>query len=88
VKPVSSGTRQIGTEIRARRKQAGLTAAEAASLAGVSRRLLVELELGKRPNVSLGPLLRILEVLGLNLTVRPRGLPGTGPSSVRGSRDV
>jgi transcriptional regulator with XRE-family HTH domain len=88
VTPRTSIAQSIGIAIRARRKEANLTAAEAASLAGVSRRLLVELELGKRPNVSLGALLRILQVLGLDLAVRPRGLPGAGHGTVRGNHDV
>ena len=73
-----SNTRQLGRVIRTRRKEAHLAAARTASLAHVSPRLLIELEGGKRPNVSTSALLRILQVLGLNLEVRPRGLPGTG----------
>jgi HTH-type transcriptional regulator/antitoxin HipB len=75
--PTISNARQLGATIRARRKEAHLTASQAASLARVSRRLLVELEGGKRPNVGVAALLRILEVLGMDLEVRVRGLPGT-----------
>ena len=82
-----SNARQLGAAIRERRKEAHLTATQAASLARVSRRLLVELEGGKRPNVGFGALLRILDVLGLDLEVKVRGLPGTRPLGGR-RRDV
>jgi HTH-type transcriptional regulator/antitoxin HipB len=68
---------ELGREIRERRKAAGLTADQLASLAGVSRRLLLELEQGKRPNVGLAHVLRILELLGVDVVLSPRGLPGT-----------
>jgi len=69
---------EFGRQIRQRRKAVGLTADETASLAGVSRRLLLELEQGKRPNVGLAHVLRILELLGVDVMLSPRGLPGTG----------
>jgi transcriptional regulator with XRE-family HTH domain len=75
--PTIANPRQLGTTIRTRRKDVQLTATEAAALARVSRRLLVELEGGKRPNVGMSAVLRILAVLGLDLEVKPRGLPGT-----------
>ncbi len=68
--PTIGNARQLGAAIRARRKEARLTSTEAASFAGVSRRLLVELEGGKRPNVGFGALVRILDVLGRALGVR------------------
>ena len=67
----------LGRLIRARRKEVGLTADDAARAAGVSRRLLLELEQGKRDNVSLAKALDILATLGLRMHVRMRGLPGT-----------
>jgi len=66
---------QIGRLVRARRKDVGLTVAEAAELAAVSRRLLTELERGKRRNVGVAALLRVLEVLGMRVEVEPRSLP-------------
>jgi len=75
--------RELGALIRRRREEAGLTATEAAQLAQVSRRLLIELERGKRPNVRLSGVLRILAFLGLELQVLPRGLPGTRIDSRR-----
>lgn len=70
-------TAELGKLIRQRREDAGLTATRAAQLAGVSRRLLIELELGKRRNVTMRTVLRLLELLGLEMEVGPRGLPGT-----------
>lgn len=70
--------RDLGRQIRARRDEVQLTADEVARLAGVSRRLLLELEQGKRHNVGFSKLLRLLEVLGLRLEMTRRGLPGTG----------
>jgi len=66
----------VGRQIRQRRKAVGLTADHLASMAGVSRRLLLELEQGKRPNVGLAHVLRILELLGVDVGLSPRGLPG------------
>ena len=68
---------QLGTVIRERRRAVGLTAARTAELARVSRRLLLELERGKRPNVALAAVLRIVAVLRLEVDARHRGLPGT-----------
>ena len=82
--PVIHTTRQLGTAIRDRRKAAGLTAVRTAELARVSRRLLVELEGGKRPNIGFQALIRVLQVLGLDLQVSPRGLPG---KKSQGTRD-
>jgi transcriptional regulator with XRE-family HTH domain len=81
--PTIANARQLGAAIRARRMETRLTSTQAASFAGVSRRLLVELEGGKRPNVGFRALVRILDVLGLDLEVSVRGLPGTRPSGRR-----
>lgn len=81
--PAISNARQLGAAIRARRKEAHLTSTQAASFAGVSRRLLVELEGGKRPNVGFSALIRVLDVLGLDLEVSVRGLPGTRAAAGR-----
>ncbi len=68
----------LGKLIRARREEVGLTTTQAAELAGVSRRLLTELERGKRRNVGTGAVFKILELLGLRIDVERRGLPGIG----------
>jgi transcriptional regulator with XRE-family HTH domain len=69
--------RDLGEQVRQRRRETGLTADEVAASAGVSRRLLLELEQGKRVNVGFSKVLSILETLGLQVYVRRRGLPGT-----------
>jgi len=66
----------LGRLIRARRNEVGLTIVEAARIAGVSRRLLIELERGRRPNVGAAAVFRILELLGLRVDIERRGLPG------------
>lgn len=68
----------LGRRIRAKRDQAALRADDVAALARVSRRLLLEVEQGKRANVGFANVLRILDVLGLRLDVTSRGLPGIG----------
>jgi transcriptional regulator with XRE-family HTH domain len=61
----------LGRVIRQRREQAGLTLTDAAELLGVSRRLLIELEHGRR-EAALPTVLAILHALGLELYARPR----------------
>lgn len=60
---------QLGAAIRGARQQAGLTQAELAERAGVSRRWLLMLENGKAPGAELAKVMRTLEVLGLGMTV-------------------
>ena len=71
-------TRQLGLHIAERRKSIGLSQAQLAERAGVSKRLLVNIETGKAPQVSLGRLLSVLSELDLGLTlVRPGEPPIT-----------
>lgn len=63
--------RDLGAAIRAARKQAGLEQKDAAGLAGVGLRFLSDLERGK-PTVRMDKVLQVLDVLGLELTVRAR----------------
>lgn len=58
--------------IKRRRQQESLTLDEAADRFGVGRRLLVELEGGKR-NVRAGTLLDLLQLLGYDVVLRRRG---------------
>jgi transcriptional regulator with XRE-family HTH domain len=81
--PTISNARQLGAAIRARREETRLTTTRAASFARVSRRLLTEVEGGKRANVGFSALIRILDTLGLDLVVRVRGLPGTRTADER-----
>ena len=64
----------IGTAVRSRRKESGLTLAETAGLTNVGVRFLSELENGK-PTVRLDKLMRVLEALGLHLHITPQGDP-------------
>jgi HTH-type transcriptional regulator/antitoxin HipB len=63
--------------VRRRRQEEELTLDEAADRFGVGRRLLVELEGGKR-NVRAGTLLDLLQLLGYDVVLRRRGRPPRG----------
>ena len=59
----------LGQLVRARRRQLGLTQAEAADLADVGARFVYEVEHGSEA-VQLDKLMRLLHVVGLHLTVQ------------------
>ena len=61
----------IGREIRARRKQLGYTQEEVAPVVGMSPRLVGEIERG-RDTVGIGKVLRLCQVLGLDIELRER----------------
>jgi len=71
--------RKVGSAIRERRAELGLTISQLAVRSGVSIRLISELERGKRPGVTFSSLLRILTMLGLDLEIARRSGMG-GPS--------
>jgi HTH-type transcriptional regulator / antitoxin HipB len=87
--------RDIAAALRGRRQDLGLTQADLALRAGVSRRWVYQFEAGK-PTATLGPLLRVLDELGLQLEVRQPSTEG-GPAdavdldvvlrAVRGTED-
>jgi transcriptional regulator with XRE-family HTH domain len=62
----------LASVVRLRRQEENLTLDEAADRFGVGRRLLVELEQGKR-NVRTGTLLDLLQLLGYDVVLRRRG---------------
>lgn len=62
----------LGTEARTRRRELRLTQQELADLAGVSERFVRDFEAGKE-TVSLAHARRVLETLGLHLTLRGPG---------------
>ncbi len=64
----------IGAAIRKKRKEDGLTLADAAALCGVGYRFLSDLENGK-PTVQMGKVLQVLTALGLDLYIASRGWP-------------
>ena len=63
----------LGNLVRERRAEAGLTLTEAAGLLGVGRRLLIELEHGRR-HASMHTVLKVLQGLGLELVVETRSV--------------
>ncbi len=64
---------QVGSVIRFRRKEIKTTQATVAGMSGVGERFLSELERGK-PTVELGKALQVLNRLGLEVIIKPRGL--------------
>jgi HTH-type transcriptional regulator / antitoxin HipB len=66
---------QLGTLLRAARKQLGLTQPQLALAAGVGVRFMVDLEAGK-PSLRLEHVLRVIDALGGEVTVI--GLPSAG----------
>lgn len=65
---------EIGAAIRIKRKEDGLTLADAAALCGVGYRFLSDLENGK-PTVQMGKVLQVLTALGLDLYIASREWP-------------
>jgi y4mF family transcriptional regulator len=63
---------EIGGVIRATRKSQGATQADLASLCGVGTRFISELENGKT-TAELGKVLIVMQSLGLELDLQPRG---------------
>lgn len=62
----------IGNVVRAARREGGTDQATTAGIAGVGVRFLGDLERGK-PNLRLGLVLRVLDRLGLEVWIGPRG---------------
>jgi HTH-type transcriptional regulator/antitoxin HipB len=65
-----SSSRDLGLYLRERRRDLGMTQADLAAAAGVSRRWLSDLEAGKA-TAEFGLILRTVHALGLVLEVRP-----------------
>ena len=68
---------EIGEDIRRERKARKMTQAHLAEQLGMSRATISQIENGTVQDVGVRKLIRILEVLGLELRVRPAGLPPT-----------
>jgi HTH-type transcriptional regulator / antitoxin HipB len=62
--------RDVAAAVRGRRQDAGLSQAQLAARAGVSRKWIYEFEGGK-PTAELGFVLRVLDAVGLQLEVQP-----------------
>ncbi len=67
---------QIGIAIRHKRRTIGMRQSELAALSGVGTRFLSELENGKT-TAEIGKALRVLQRLGLDLWLKPRGSSST-----------
>ena len=62
----------FGEALRAARRERQLTQQKAAEITGVSARLWNETERGKRDQIGLDTALRMLQTLGLDLTIESR----------------
>ena len=68
---------EIGSHIRQERKKHKLTQAQLAGLLGMSRSTISQIENGTVQEIGVRKLIRILEILDLELRVRTAGLPPT-----------
>jgi len=69
--------KQIGASIRRERKRFGYTQAQLAEKTDLSRATLSMLENGVIHEIGIRKVIRVLEFLGLELTLRPFGAPPT-----------
>lgn len=74
----------IGYAIKDQRLKLGLTQAQVAAAAGISKRCLWSLELGQNPGVQLDKLTAVLDALGLDLCIAERE---TQADAVRADKD-
>jgi len=71
MKTVVKSALDIGTAIRKKRKEDGLTLADAAGLCNVNYRFLSNLENGKA-TAQLGKVLQVLHALGIEIELKDR----------------
>jgi transcriptional regulator with XRE-family HTH domain len=67
----------IGQQIRTERKRRKLSQDDLARLLGMSRSTISQIESGTVQDIGVRKMIRILEVLGLELRVRSAGAPPT-----------
>ena len=79
-------TDTLGSALRRQRELLAVTQAKAAAMSGVSHRLWSEVERGTRPNVSLSTVLRMLQTIGLDLSIAERRGPSANNESDRQRR--
>jgi HTH-type transcriptional regulator / antitoxin HipB len=70
---VVNSSETLGAYIRMQRKKLGLKQLEVAGLGNTGNRFVIELESGK-PTLQLQKVLDMIDLLGLELTVRPKVL--------------
>ena len=63
---------ELGAAIRSARREQGMTQTELAGACGTGIRFVSELERGK-PTAHVGRVLHVLQLLGLQLVIRPTG---------------
>lgn len=63
--------------MRQARKDKQLTQAQLAEMGGISRKTLGQIENGTVADIGIRKVERVLELLGLELTLRPAGAPPT-----------
>lgn len=68
---------EIGKRIRLERKQRKMSQSALSELLGMSRSTISQIENGTVQEIGVRKLIRILEVIDLELLVRPAGLPPT-----------
>jgi HTH-type transcriptional regulator / antitoxin HipB len=68
---------EIGKTIRAERKKRKMSQATLAKILGMSRTTIGQIENGTVQDIGIRKLIRILDVLGLELHVRTAGAPPT-----------
>jgi len=67
----------IGKQIQQARKSRKVSQAEVAKALGMSRTTIGQIENGTVQEIGVRKLIRVLEFLGLELRVRPAGMPPT-----------
>ncbi len=72
-----SSVEEIGTLVRQYRKQHGWRIEDVSGIGNVGARFISEFERGKE-TAELGKVLKVLDVLGLEVVIRPRGQPDAG----------
>jgi HTH-type transcriptional regulator/antitoxin HipB len=70
---VIDGMTALGAFIRERRKAQGLAQADLAAMCGVGPRFLSELENGAKDSFAFGKVLDVLQGLGVDFVLNPRG---------------
>jgi transcriptional regulator with XRE-family HTH domain len=85
-RPITS-IRDVAAAARGRRQTLGLSQADVALRARVSRQWISEFESGK-PTAELALVIRLLDALGLYLSLEPHDAKGGSPSPVVGTVDL